>query len=594
LRLLGTFAGAGAPPEIAGTRLHVWKGVECALDGMIYNAPALATWTGADPAAPVEELVARGFRSAGEDVFRQLRGDFVVMVWDAERRVGAVARDRSGARPLHFTGGTTLRFASELGDLLAELPTAPPPDDVWLAHWLARRVAPPASTPYAGIERLPAGCLLRLGAGGWSRASWWQPRPAPLPEIDAPAAAAALREEMDAAVGRSLAGAEAPGLMLSGGFDSVAVAGLAAARLRTAGYSGVFPLHPVADESERIRLVRRALPLRGVEQSLEGGGALRATLEFTRAWGVPPATPNVFMWRDLMRRAALDGTDVLLDGEGGDELFGCSPALLADLLRHGRVPALVRMARSIPGMGASPRPRWVRRALWRYGVRGAIPAPLHAAARRARHRAAPGPPWMADPLRSLLDGSREDDWKRLRGPRWWAALLHATGPGADALGMGDQFRREGSDAGLRLAHPWRDSELIDFVLRLPPQLAFDARFDRPLARDAMRGLIPDVVRLGESKPYFNDPLADALDGPDRAVLEELFATPALARYVRPDRIADLLPRRPRPAWPLDTWRVASAAAWLRMQEDPAALDSLIERAPSTVTSIRDSASAPTG
>jgi hypothetical protein len=62
----------------------------------------------------------------------------------------------------------------------------------------------------------------------------------------------------------------------------------------------------------------------------------------------------------------------------------------------------------------------------------------------------------------------------------------------------------------------------------------------------MRGLVPDVVRLSESKPYFNDPLADALDGPDRALLEELFATPALARYVRSDRVAlDVCSRRRR-------------------------------------------------
>src|SRR5205823_4408233 len=89
----------------------------------------------------------------------------------------------------------------------------------------------------------------------------------------------------------------------------------------------------------------------------------------------------------LLRRAAADGVDVMLDGEGGDELFGCAPYLVADRLRAGRLLAAVRLARRLPGMGEHPRPRLIRRAMLRYGVRPAIPYRLHEPLRRPRREA---------------------------------------------------------------------------------------------------------------------------------------------------------------------------------------------------------------
>jgi hypothetical protein len=207
---------------------------------------------------------------------------------------------------------------------------------------------------------------------------------------------------------------------------------------------------------------------------------------------------------------------------------------------------------------------------------------VRAARRRARGDAGahglPGPPWLAASLRERVDADARDAWKQRRGPRWWAALVHAVGPRSDAMGAADQFRRESALAGLRLVHPWRDTQLADFVLTLPPELAFDPSLDRPLARAAMDGLVPDVVRLDDRKPYFNDLLADALAGPDRALVHELAGAEELAPYVDGERVTDLFERPTGPGWPLDIWRVAAAGAWLRSQNDPGALARLGERA----------------
>jgi asparagine synthase (glutamine-hydrolysing) len=538
--------------------------VLCLVDGRVRTG-RLADWLGLDPAAPPARLVAEGYAVCGEAVVGRLDGEFALLLWDAGARRGLLARDRLGARPVFLAEHRgALLFASEVRNLLALLPSRPPPDRAAMARWLARAGVPEdGATLYAGMRALPGGATLRLAGGRWEAVRAWRPRLRPALDVDAAEAAAEVRRSLGAAVGRALEGAERPAVLLSGGLDSAAVA----AASRDAGaapvaYSGVFPARPEVDESDRLRRVRDRLGLAGIEAELGGGSALAGAVEFTRAWELPPVSPNRFVWAPLLRRAADDGVDVVLDGEGGDELLGCAAYLVADRLRAGRPIAAVRTARRLPGMGARPRPRWVGRALLTYGARGLLPPGLHERMRAARRRGGGGPGWLAQPVRDSRWA-----WKRRPGPRWWAHLSHVLV--ADPLGATDQRRREAALHGLDLRHPLRDPELIDLVLSLPPELAFDPDLDRPLLRRALAGELPDDVLRDTRKPFFDALLRDALSGPDADALRALVAEPPaeLAALLRPGAAAALLDPAARPAsWALDAWRVATLAIWLRHQE----------------------------
>ena len=224
---------------------------------------------------------------------------------------------------------------------------------------------------------------------------------------------------------------------------------------------------------------------------------------------------------------------MLLDGEGGDELFGCARYLIADRLRHARPARAVRDARRLPGMGSHPDPRWVRRALAVYGVRGALPRAVHERLRRTRRR-------------DRQAGLGEWEWKRLVAPRWWAQLADALT--TDALGAADHQRRDAALAGVELRHPLRDPDLIELALRLPPDLSFDPHLDRPLLRRALRDRLPADVLRTDHKPAFNSLLDAALAGDDAPLLRELLA----------DRDAGS-------GNSLDRFRAASLVLWLRHQ-----------------------------
>src|SRR5205823_6482091 len=108
-----------------------------------------------------------------------------------------------------------------------------------------------------------------------------------------------------------------------------------------------------------------------------------------------PVSPNLHFWLPLLHRAAADGIDVMLDGEGGDEVFGLSPLLIADRLRRGRLVSAVSLTRRIPGSDERPSVSGSASLLRRYGVKGATPLFVHRTIRRLRGPERYAPAWFS-------------------------------------------------------------------------------------------------------------------------------------------------------------------------------------------------------
>src|SRR5205823_4474413 len=257
--------------------------VVCLLDGRPRTA-ALAAELGLDPSQPPDHHLAVGWERLGEAVLERLGGDYTLLLWDRARRRGLLARDRLGARPLFVAESEgALLFASEIRNLLALMPARPEPDGTAMAHWLARTSPRSDRTLYAGIRRVPAAFAIRLSEAGWERWRHWRPRYQPPRKLTVDDAAEELRAGIERAVRRALDGTERPGVMLSGGFDSGAVAGSAGAVLDGGGlraYSSVFPEDPAVDESSNIARTREWVGVPFVEAAFVAGSPLAAGIEF--------------------------------------------------------------------------------------------------------------------------------------------------------------------------------------------------------------------------------------------------------------------------------------------------------------------------
>ena len=541
----------------------------CVVYGRVTNLAALAGAGGVSPDAKAETIVARAYEARGERILDELQGEWSVVLRKPDGS-GLAAADCLGGRPLHYRVAPqgTIEFAGEVKELVRDHNRVPAVDRAALAHWLARRPLPRGSTLFDGIRRLPAGHLLRLGRSRAAPERWWAPRYSPPPRLDRREAAAMLDEGMEAAVGRATAFADKPAVMLSGGFDSLAVTAFANPATGTrSAYSGIFPGQREVDESERIYRAARAQGLELTTIEYDEGSPFEAAAEFASTWALPQATPNGFVWGPLFARAARDDVDVLLDGEGGDELFGCSPPLIADRLLAGRLRAAVALARSLPGHSAARSREWTKRALRLYGVRDGLPPWLHRLARQFGRATGPvAPAWMTADARALLTVDDDLAWKRLDGPRWWAALVRSLIDFPDARGSADELRRGAAMHGVGRRHPWRDRELIELILALPPEHAFDAAADRPLAREALRSRLDPTLLKSYPKTFFNRLLNDGLNVTDRARIEDVIAHPPepLAAMIDGNELRRSLrvPGGVASGWGAALWPFLSAAIWL--------------------------------
>jgi asparagine synthase (glutamine-hydrolysing) len=516
-------------------------GVACVLDGHVYNLAELA----GEPVADAASALARLYARHGVDLLPRLRGDFALVLWDRDAGTGLLARDQLGGRPLHVHRmGDSLAFASELRNLARLLPATPAPDEQAFEHWLSTSTHAGDRTLLRGVHTLEPAHYVELSRGGASAPRrYWEPA------FRGPAggddAVAAVSRALVRAVARRASDAESTAILLSGGIDSAGVAGVAASlpeaeRRPRRAYTVTFPRHPEIDEGPLTAAVASAAGLDATSLRLESGSVIGGALPYIEAWLTPPSSPNLFFLRPLLDRAREDGTRVLLDGEGGDAVFWHASVLIGDRLRSGRVAAAWSLAGRLPEYGLPTTTRRRLRELREWGMRQAGP--------------------------------------RANEPRWWRFLTDGVvGPGSRLLH--DVSRRHAALAGLEPRHPLLDLDLVELVLGLPPELAFDRRFNRPLLRQALDGLVPDDVRLRPYKSRFDPVLADGIVG-DLPLAERLLLqdAPELAAYVPRRELEELLRARPAdpPAlrsWASRVWQLALAECWLRTLSGEPALPS---------------------
>jgi asparagine synthase (glutamine-hydrolysing) len=273
------------------------------------------------------EVVLKAYARWGVDTVSRLCGMFAFAIWDAQRRMLVLARDRLGIKPLYLcevppqNGHRTLLFASELRALLAtglvprRLAQAAVANYVWNGFVVG---------PEAIIERvrlLPAATVSTFDVHGTcceSRQYWRLPQGRPAAD-----GIEQLRQELRCVMRQHLISDVPLGVFLSGGIDSSAVTALAAgaagssAGLRT--FNVAFDEHDY-DEARHARHVAEALGTQHVEVRLTQA-RFHDELENALASMDQPTFDgiNTYFVSRAVREA---GVTVALSGAGGDELFG--------------------------------------------------------------------------------------------------------------------------------------------------------------------------------------------------------------------------------------------------------------------------------
>lgn len=448
---------------------------------------------------PDSELILQAYARWGDACPRFLVGAFAFVIWDAAKQQLFCARDHIGFRPFYYyLSSRCFVFASDMKALLAVegVPYRLDHHQVLAAHFLGAHHLR-ARTLLHDIAKLPPATWLALERATQRQGCYWQPsrgEPLRLPSLDA--YAEQLRAQLEQAVGSCLRSNHPVGAHVSGGLDSSGVAVLAARALRATGraLAAFFSWSPpplpgtAPSQDERARIAALAaqeeVPCYYVELT-----ATDVTELLARDIRTEPTVP-LFCEPVVQRMAQAQGIRVLLSGWGGDDVVTYTgDGHWAALFRRGRWRQLwqaIHGHRQATGASArsllttqlllpllpGPLYRWHARRVIQHQLPTLAP-PLH---RHLVHNSAPlriHPSVWANQRARLQHGHLT---QRLEA---WAA------PYAGQL--------------FDYRYPLLDRRLLDFCLRLPPELYWQQGRRRYLFRYALRDLLPATICWHPSK-----------------------------------------------------------------------------------------------
>ena len=521
------------------------------------------------------EILPHLYEEYGEGMLEHLRGMFAFAI--ADHRSGSLflARDRFGKKPLYYRmpPGGGIGFASEIKALkdLAERVRDP-----WqisneaIYDFLSLGVVPQPATIYEGVHALPPGSWLRYRDGDATIRSYWAPTFAPKLSMSYEEALEQTRLRIREAVSVRLRSDVPLGVFLSGGMDSSVVAYEAAGVVGESLQTFTVSVDDDAlDESDVAGRTARALGVHNRVLPLEVSPLdelQRLVRLYDQPYGDSSAIPSL-----AISRLAREHVKVVLNGDGGDEVFGGYrrhvaahlqrrfqglprgiARTVADLLApaaSGRRSPLGLVGRFARGLAYEPSERYLvwttdmlreadKQSLWR------------------RERQRPTEERVSEEIRSDLGSLDRQLYADMR-----LNLL------SDLLVKMDIAT---SASSLEGRSPLLDHELADFVLRLPATTRLRGNRPKALLRDAYAGLLPEEVVQGK-KRGFEIPLVRWLEQDFRpSLMDTLGAPSASVRTYLDGRTIDLLLDRKTlhdRNWGYIVFALFVLELWLREQKE---------------------------
>lgn len=508
------------------------------------------------------EVILAAYTRWGVGMLERFDGMFAFALWDAREGRLLCARDPLGVKPFYYAWQDGLfAFASETRAVLAGIGTRGRMDRVRTSEFLVLGVTDhDDGTCYEEVKQLPGGHALLLAGGNGAQPEivrYWTPSL----EVDSAAdenRPERLYGELRQAVQWQLRSDVPVGSCLSGGLDSGSIAAAvgdllspeqrrsySALTLTTAGFEG--------DESRLARATAERAGLSWVPVEVTPADVIADIKHMIAVHDQPFSSLSMFGQFSIMKRAAQLGLKVMLDGQGGDEIFlgyeRVAQRSLVQWARAGRVGHAIAEWRALQRNASIP----MRSSL----ATNLVLSRPSIFLRRNRSR-----------MKPLIDGG----------------LIEAVRPGIaqDMYGMG-----EGGVFGLQLRELLRYSlpkllrfedrnsmafavearvpllarNVVDYALRLPLEWRVRDGWTKYALRRAVEPRLPREIVWNPRKRGFEVPQKKWVESIRPWIAEQLDGTPTGF----PVNVETALSMIDRGAGTQPfLWRALSVALWMRM------------------------------
>jgi asparagine synthase (glutamine-hydrolysing) len=534
--------------------IGVQRGTMIAFDGRLDNRDALLDALELDRTISDGRIVLAAYDAWGDHCAGRLLGDFAFAVFDERQRRLLLVRDAIGIRPLYYRHGPRLlAFASEIKAILAHPDVAVRPDEDGIADLMMLGTRPldrQDVTCFAGISALPPAHAAIVTPDRMTVRRYWDFDTARALRLTFDETVEAFREYFFTAVKRRLRSLRPVAISVSGGLDSSSIF-CTADRLVRAGAAPCPSIRGIsylgaegtaADERRFIEAIERHTGSPIEQFPIHPHAVMHSTArDQVHAIEVPFLDTMWGLTCELHRRTTGAGSRVLLLGLWGDQVL-FSPAYLADLASRFRWTGIRRHTREYLRHFGPQETRVLTRRIAFDFVRQFVPRPLVGPMKRARLAVAGRrrrKPWFSDEFlaRALRFEAQ---------PATIGAGFHSAYARAIYLETRSKYHvhcmewnnKSAARNGVEVAFPCLDRDLLELLMAVPGEIQNRGGVPRAQLREAMNGILPDVVRNRAGKGDFTAVANSAVAKAAPLITTGLTPTSLAVRfgYLDPERL----------------------------------------------------------
>jgi asparagine synthase (glutamine-hydrolysing) len=493
-------------------------------DARIDNREELVRTLSAEGHLPDEsptdaELILAAYRCWGTECAVRLVGDFAFAIWDARHRRLFAARDAMAMRALYYrVEPRRVLFGTEVKQILAAPGVPARIFEPALGAYLVGCFGRLEWSFYEGISQLAPGHAVVVDGSGHRTWRYWDIDPEFRIEYSSEEEYVEhFLEVFLEAVRCRLRSTKPVGIFLSGGMDSGSIASTAGWLLRREelvedrafrAYSWAFEELPQCDERHISDGIAKHYGFPVTDVLADEAWPLKDYPDHGPDRDAPWIWPYQALNERTLMAARSDGMGSVLSGSRGDEMVGDWVFDLPGLLRTGQLSTLWSELLAYQHYNGETLSQATARRLlkplmletWPWGAERALEA-RRGLRRRSEHPSNPYAPWVRPEfaerigLAEIVKESKPhspitDHARRMRYERVF--MLSSS-----RLMLADERTR--ARYGLSFADPWSDRRLAEFVLAVPQWRIQRVGEDKRIARQAMRGIMPEQVRQRAGK-----------------------------------------------------------------------------------------------
>ncbi|CAA0123401.1 Asparagine synthetase [glutamine-hydrolyzing] 1 [Halioglobus japonicus] len=443
--------------------------------------------------------LASGYESHSHDVFKRLFGSFFCVIVDTQANRVLIGIDRLGQHAMYYhTSNDALAFGTSATEALACVDSKSPLQNQGVYNYVYFHMVPSPGTVHRGLQKIPGAHYLDYQNGEGRLVNYWCPQFTDVAARNSfEELSRQLHSRLRSSVEKCLPDSGTVGAFLSGGLDSSTVTGMLAevGDKNAEAYSIGFAAEGY-DEMAFARITAKHFGVKLNEYYVTPQDVVEALPRIATSYDEPFGNSSALPAYFCAKMAVENGVDTLLAGDGGDEFFGGNERYLKqEVFEHySKAPAVLRKGLIEPLVKLMPAGIPLASKAQSYIAQANTPLPDRLQSYNFLHRHAASEIFpdeflndvdMAQPLNLLRSiYHRPEPASRLNRMLYldWQITL------AD-----NDLRKVShtcSLAGVDVAYPMLDDELVEFSCTVPSAWKIKGKNLRHFYKESLKGWLP--------------------------------------------------------------------------------------------------------